>query len=375
MSDYFLADDLSGALDAAAAFHHAGRKVTIALSPDEWPETSADGIVGLTTETRNAVPAVAARAVTAALAQARARGGRLLYKKIDSTLRGPVEAELRALRSVMPDTPVLFTPANPAVGRTVRDGVLLVHGVPLAETEFGRDPASPARESVIRTLLGPIGLERVHIADAQSEADLVAAVAQMEATGGSWVGVGSGALARPIAARLATRPHERGAVPASPLAPGPALMVCGSAHAKNREQATMLARLRDVPVHELRMDAPSAAAGAAIADLRANRGAAILIEEQRHGDSAHVVRAIAAAAQDVLQATGVRRVFVTGGETAFALCRRLGISTLEFCAEIEAGLSVSRAEDVGGARLFAIKPGGFGDAHTWVRAWDALQHR
>ena len=33
MNDYFIADDLSGALDAAAAFHRTGRVVRVPLDP------------------------------------------------------------------------------------------------------------------------------------------------------------------------------------------------------------------------------------------------------------------------------------------------------------------------------------------------------
>jgi uncharacterized protein YgbK (DUF1537 family) len=150
-------------------------------------------------------------------------------------------------------------------------------------------------------------------------------------------------------------------------------MVCGSAHAANREQAAALSIARGVPWRELRPGAPSAATGAAIADIRNHQGAALLIEEQRHGDSADVVRSIAFAVAEVLSETAVRRVFVTGGETAFALCSLLGVTTLSFQAEIESGLSLSSAETPGGRSWFAIKPGGFGDAMTWVRAWDALQ--
>src|SRR3954465_6392592 len=97
MSDYFLADDLSGALDAAAAFHQAGRQVTITLSLEGWPSCGENEIVAYTTETRNAAPATAAAAVERAIARGRRDGGRLVYKKIDSTLRGPVAAELAAL--------------------------------------------------------------------------------------------------------------------------------------------------------------------------------------------------------------------------------------------------------------------------------------
>lgn len=373
MSDYFLADDLSGALDAAAAFHHLGRRrVRIFLAPEDWTGGEGDDVIALTTETRNASPERAAAEVARAIAHGTARGGRLIYKKIDSTLRGQVAAEMAALAAALPGARILFAPANPKVGRTVGDGVLLVHGVPVAETEFARDPMSPVRESVIRRLLGAVASERVMIPDTAGEDDLAAAVTRMDAAGGAWVGVGSGALARPVAARRA-----RGSVAArSPggaakIPAGPALMICGSAHPGNRAQADLLARERQVVPHVVRASDPAAAARAARVNLSHGRGAALLLETER-GESAQVLRALTEAATRVLAATGVARVFATGGETAFALCQALGVRALEFGAEIEPGLSVSYASRREGPFALAVKPGGFGDARTWVRAWDAL---
>ncbi len=368
MNEFFLADDLSGALDAAAAFHRAGRPVRIAWSDAGW-KGAAGGVVGFTTETRNAAPAVAAAIVARTLVAARERGARLVYKKIDSTLRGPVAAEVAALAAQWPEARILFAPANPRVGRTVRDGVLLVQGVPVAGTEFGRDPVCPVHESDLRRLLGDSLGARLVIPDTATEEDLAAAVARMDADGGPWVGVGSGALARPIAARAGVK--GRPGLDESGPPPGPCLLICGSAHRANRAQAARLAAARGVRGGELRLaDAPAAIA-AAIAETRRSGGAALWIEGQR-GDSAAVVRAMAGAAAAIARATGARRLFVTGGETAFALGAELGLPALTFRAEVESGLSVSRGETAEGPWLLAIKPGGFGDEETWVRAWDAL---
>lgn len=371
MSDFFIADDLSGALDAAAAFHHAGRRVIVAVSPDAWAAATPGQVIGITTETRNAAPEIAAAAVRQAVARGRASGGRLLYKKIDSTLRGPVAAELAALEAAMPGTRILFVPANPRVGRTVRNGLLLVNGTPVAETDFARDPLSPVTESAIARLLGAALTPQVVLADASSEEDLAAAVARMNAGGVDWVAVGSGALARPVAASQpgVTLPAE----PAAPEIPaGPVLFVCGSAHGLNREQSSRLAREHGVPVHEVRPADGGPAIQAAISSVRA-RGAAALLLETPRTDSMVALAAIAAAATRVITEGGVRRVFVTGGETAFALGGLLGIAALRFLREVEPGLSISRGEAALGAMLLAVKPGGFGDAQTWIRAWTELR--
>lgn len=369
--DFFVADDLSGALDAAGAFHRAGRRVTIMLSLDAWREAAdPEEVVAITTETRNARPAEAAVAVARAIEHGRARGGRLVYKKIDSTLRGPVAAELDALAAAMPEARILFAPANPAVGRTVREGVLLVRGVPVAETEFGRDPVWPVKASHIRTLLGEVAGGRLEVPDIETESDLAAAVARMDGGGGPWVAVGSGALARPVAAR-----ERRVGAPAwtGPAIAGKSvLMVCGSAHQGNREQARVLAEARGVASYELAIDQPDRAREA-VARALSERGGAMLIVESPRRDSARVVRAVAETVAALVAGSGVQRLFVTGGETAFALCDRLEISSLAFRDEIEPGLSLSRGEIMHRPLALAIKPGGFGDLQTWVRAWDALR--
>lgn len=371
MRDFFLADDLSGALDAAGAFHRTGQSVTIAWDARGW-EQAGEGIVAFTTETRNTPPAVAAATVSEVIVRARRAGARLIYKKIDSTLRGPVAAEVAALAREMPEARILFAPANPAVGRTVREGVLRVHGIPVADTEFGRDPVNPVRESDIRRLLADVAPGRITIPDAATPENLAAAVAAMDTQGGPWVAVGSGALARPVAARLKGREPRPPVAP--PLPPGPILMLCGSAHAANRHQAAMLERARGIPVLEFRLSDAVACTQAAIGAMQAAGGACLLMEERR-ADSAEVLRQIALAGVSILQATGARRVFVTGGESAYALGRHWGMAALAFRAEIESGLCVAESIVSCGPVLIAIKPGGFGDDGTWVRAWDALMNR
>jgi uncharacterized protein YgbK (DUF1537 family) len=194
----------------------------------------------------------------------------------------------------------------------------------------------------------------------------------MVAKGGEWVAVGSGALARPVAALDARTPPatSAGAVRSRPA--GPVLLLCGSAHAGNRAQAAALAHASGVPVVELRLSDPTVAIAAAMAGLRTAGGASLVVEASRH-DSAVVLRALVAAAVEILAATGTNRIFATGGETAFALCRQLGIAALEFGEEIEPGLVLSRAVADCGPLQIAIKPGGFGTAEAWVRAWERLR--
>lgn len=357
MKEFFLADDLSGALDAGAAFFRAGRRVRTVLEGG-LPEPWGDEVVAVTTETRNGAAEVAREKVRGVLERARESGARLLFKKIDSTMRGPVAAELEALLAAMPKTRVLFSPANPAAGRTVRDGVLYVRGVRVSETEFARDPVWPVRASELKVLLGEAANERVTIADAETQEDLERAVKEMRARGGDWVAVGSGALAAAVAGKRI--PNTGG----ESVAPGRMLVVCGSGHPLNRVQAERLKRERGARTREV--------------TLRGERNpgelnADVLTLETMRGESAAALRAIVGAAKEAIERERVRKIFVTGGETAFALCQELGVRELEFSDEVETGVCVCEAEQ-GGARMWiAVKPGGFGDEETWVRVWDRLR--
>jgi uncharacterized protein YgbK (DUF1537 family) len=321
--------------------------------------------VGITTETRNASPNEAKRRVREAMA----RPGQLLYKKIDSTLRGPIVAELAALLEERPRARVLFAPANPRAGRIVRDGLLWVHGRPVAETEFAHDPLCPVRESSVRRLLSALPADRMVIPDTETAEDLRAAVARMDAEGGEWVGVGSGALANSVAeVRLGRREASH---PAGSMPSGKTLLVCGSAHPGNRQQAEMLRQEHGIPLFALDGADVETAVQAVTAHLRDGAGATLVAPSART-TSAEALDRVTEAALRIIAECDVRRLFISGGETGYAVCRALGISALQFMKEIEPGVALSAAKLQERPMRVAMKPGGFGDAATWVRVWDAL---
>ncbi len=89
-----IADDLTGALDAAAPFAMRGLKTVVALSPHGLPEALATGasVVGVSTDSREVDPDIARSRMGAVLEGLPETVG--LFKKIDSRLKGNVAAEL-----------------------------------------------------------------------------------------------------------------------------------------------------------------------------------------------------------------------------------------------------------------------------------------
>lgn len=240
----------------------------------------------------------------------------------------------------------------------------------MAETEFARDPMSPVRQSELRAFVGALGGERIVIPDTATAADLATSVVQMNKGGPDWVPVGPGALARAVADRSSRRAVPQTDV-ISTFPRGPILLVCGSAHALNRAQAEELHRQRGVPVCELRIDNIAGTVRAAVDALGRSGSLSLLVGATRTARDVDL-HAIAEATAQIIAQAKVRRIFVTGGESAFAICRMQEIPALDLLAEIEPGGCLAYGVGRDGDRLLAVKPGGFGGTETWVRVWDKL---
>src|SRR5918993_5117920 len=158
-----VADDLTGAADTGVQFVHAGYRTAVLFRATEVIEDNLDAVV-FDTDSR-AMPAgfAAKRVVDAAHA---AREARTVYKKLDSTLRGNIAAELAAALGGARRKRIVVAPAFPAAGRTTVGGIQRVHGVPVDETEMANDPNTPVREAHVPSLLadafssvGPLSVE------------------------------------------------------------------------------------------------------------------------------------------------------------------------------------------------------------------------
>ncbi len=137
-----LADDLTGATDVGAACLRHPTPSRIAALPEAAADVLASHAALAIVNTQSRLLSGEA-AGTRVLAIARLAGQRRWLKKTDSALRGPLGAELNALLTASGAERLVFVPAYPEAGRTTIGGVHRIHGVPVAASEFGRDPASP----------------------------------------------------------------------------------------------------------------------------------------------------------------------------------------------------------------------------------------
>jgi uncharacterized protein YgbK (DUF1537 family) len=334
-----IADDLTGALEAGAKFADEGIPSQVAVrsrSEAGFPVEVID------TESRH-LPEDAAAALISAVD---ASDARVVYKKTDSTLRGNIAAELRALARACPDARIAYIPAYPALGRTVRNGHLYVHGEPVHRTPFASDSLNPVTGSSISRVIGA-GL-RCTVHDGETAADVAEATAAALADPHCRIIAGPASVAAELARQLD--------VPRRSIAPWPrisrCLVVCGSRHPASVRQIAF-------------------AESSGCASTNSDALWRILhLAVQSSADAIGIAAATGRLVRGLLEDDEIDAVMIFGGDTAFGILEALGCPALEPIGEILPGVAVSRVK---GRSLHLItKAGGFGEEDLIYRTKQLL---
>ncbi len=390
-----LADDLTGACDTAQPF--AAVAPTGVLTRDLKGLERAGGwrVLGINGRTRSLEPQAARAATREILRRLGDLGPAVLYKKIDSTLRGNVTAELQGVAEAFPDRAVLVAPAFPAMGRTTVQGQVLVRGVPADRTEYAADPRHPVRDACLlrlcdgegrhganlvplaqvregpaalaAALARPRGPARFLCVDAETDADLETIARAIEAGGARYILVGSAGLAGALA-RVGRGKATADAAPAWPVQ-GRRLAVIGTRNPAAVGQVEWvrrhgLAALIAVHPERCQGDRWDAEAGALRGHARAALEAGRDVVVHVAGGYAPEVSAsrLLAALVDEIPPDAVRGLILSGGGTAQAVLGCLGAWGIQaLAAAIPPGCSLGllRGGRYEGIRVL-LKAGGFG---------------
>ncbi|KKI93327.1 hypothetical protein WQ54_03565 [Bacillus sp. SA1-12] len=149
-----IADDLTGANDSGVQLVKKGLRSSVIfdLHPLAAEQSYLDAIV-IDTDSRAVSKTEAYEAVSKASFFLKENGFTHIYKKIDSTLRGNLGAEIEAVTTVFDPEFCIIAPAFPRIGRTTKNGMHYLNGIPLSETEISKDPKCPVKESSLCRLL------------------------------------------------------------------------------------------------------------------------------------------------------------------------------------------------------------------------------
>lgn len=350
-----IADDLTGAMDAAGPFAARGIATWVVASPDDCEARDVAGaqVVSVNTESRHLGKAESAARVAACFDRVGGDDFGLIVKKIDSTLRGNVVAETQAILQRAGRTEAVVAPAFPGQGRTVRDGRVYVRGVPLEQTAFVRDALSPALATPLADAFSQAGM-RVMLRDAENDADLDAVVASLPQGEGAPLVVGSAGITSALARAMA----RGGKMAVPPAVKGRLVFIIGSRAQASREQ---VARLQAEGA--LVVPAPNGAP-ASLPTTEGDRSIVLLAvpdDAGREGDAEQVARGLAASGLALARQPGTGALIATGGDTAIAVLRASGNGALEVGGELMPGIACARLLVDGKPLWLVTKAGGFGN--------------
>jgi uncharacterized protein YgbK (DUF1537 family) len=342
-----VADDLTGAFDAAVAFAREDGAVHVGIGalPPSAP------VVATSTGARDGRPDDAAAVTALAVRTLREQGIPRAFVKLDSRLRGPAAAIVEAAAEAWGSDVTLVAPALPSEGRGLLGATLTVGGTPVPgqRLEFSDDarvanvPVGPVPDDLLAAVERAVaGGARIVTCDGSTHAHLAAVAEAARKLDGRVLLAGSSGLARAMAGPAGA---------AAPLAPvAGVLFVLGSPEPVLRAQ---LARLLDSRADARVVD--SLGSGPPSAER----------------DDGTLAAQLARKAAEVIRGGGVGAVVCIGGAVAAEVCRELGISAVRIVGDLGDGLVVSRGLPSGDL-LIAVRSGGFGPPDHLVHAHDVL---
>ncbi len=418
MEAVILADDLTGANDSGVQLARRGLTTSVLFKMDAQSVRGQDAIV-LNTDSRACTSQEAYSRVVEAAQFLRLLPAEFIYKKIDSTLRGNIGAELDAMDDVFQPEFIIIAPAYPDNGRTTTEGIHYLYGQPVHETDIGADKKTPVTTSYIPELLaqqtkkavalisitelraGKCGVVkrldallsegvRYVVSDAECEADLYILVEGVRESGYRVVWAGSAGLAKCLPV---------GAVYLQPMAEPilhkdsnsrqnlPVLVVVGSITARSHVQLQALLASKETVGIELQSKRLVQKSEWREREIRraCERGLdalhsghhvvlhvptnesvitdTIKVGLAHYHDIVEISNSIAGAIGEVvsnlLHTGDWAGVVMTGGDTATQICKQLGTERFELIDEVESGVPIGLL--CGGLELHAVtKAGNFG---------------
>lgn len=160
MSRYLIiADDFTGANDTGVQLKRRGISTSVVFTSDLIDKDQSSFVID--TESRSLSEDDAYNKIKNILNDVELNDFKYLIKKVDSTLRGNVAKEIKAVDEAYKSELVIFAPALPDLKRTTVNGIHMLDGVPITCTEMAKDPIKPVKEDNITRILESVYDEEV----------------------------------------------------------------------------------------------------------------------------------------------------------------------------------------------------------------------
>ena len=382
-----IADDLSGANDVGCKVFENGFKCAAVDASKQTLRRfllNYKGIPILNTASRMLSPGLAYKAVCLAVSPLNKYN--LIYKKIDSTLRGNIGSEIDACIDALKIKAVALVPAFPELGRTTVYGRHFLKGRLLENTEYARDPVNPLSTSDISVLLkeqskygsvlvdidlirqGPKAIKYfirsksgskplIFYFDCLNSSDMkIIAKAVKEFK----VIAGASALAGYIF------PKRKTIISAYPKANRGNAYLAGSLKEITHKQVKRLSKVKNIPVYPILADKPCRSNGEDVI---------FCVKLLKSGVKTKTRKKIEASFKrevlDLVLKQKYGRLFITGGATAEIIFKALKINYTEIKDVLFAGVPLTYSPE---RNIYVItKPGGFGEENALLKIHERLK--
>jgi len=376
-----IADDFTGAAELAGVGLSHGLEVELLIEQVE-PSPGTEMLV-LATDTRSSSLEDALESLRTVAREVKKYHASLVYKKIDSVLRGHILEEIQVLIDELDMVGAILVPANPVMGRVIIDGHYYVNGEPLQSTSFSQDPEFEINTSSVSSLLSRNGAtqafrivkpadfkgrERITVGEASSGEDLDFWAEKAE---GGWLPVGAAGFFQSLLKRNGSNPGLATAGPGL-LDSDRILYICGSTFHGSKEQVGLAseagphvcympeALFNEEPSWEEELHQWVGS----VRETIETHGKAVVAVKQAviagNGRSEWIRKQVSVLVEGVLSLTGVNELVIEGGSTASAILYRLGLTSLKPFHQFTHGVIRMELEGRPGMYL-TLKPG----SYTW----------
>jgi uncharacterized protein YgbK (DUF1537 family) len=371
MEQYLIvADDFTGANDTGVQLRRRGIPVSVVFS---GVLVSGDDSSVIDTESRALSAKEAYQKVSEELKNIAFGKFTHVMKKVDSTLRGNIAVETKAIDDMFRSELIIFAPALPDLGRTTVNRIHLLNGTPVTRTELSRDPKTPVVEDDIQKILESafdekvihVGLEdvqggnidfsggRVFTFDASTNADMRGIIRAALGTGKQVLWAGTAAMADNLLAVNHTLP--------------PALAVVTSLSSVTRDQVRYAeqqgVKVVQYPIHDIldKKARPEDFAAPVLEILEKGQDAMLVsastydpaaVEKSSEAGarrefsgekvSEYMQTSLGPLTRNILESVKVSGLFLAGGDTAIGFFNAVGAKGSSIITEIAVGIPLMR---------------------------------
>ncbi|HEV8282923.1 MAG TPA: four-carbon acid sugar kinase family protein [Chitinophagaceae bacterium] len=363
-----LADDITGAAELAGIGLRYELKAEIIMSASQHADVD---LLVVCTDSRSLNNEDAEKVTVKALQEILSLKPELIYKKIDSVLRGHILDEVKVQMKLTGLNKAVILAANPSLGRTIKDGKYYIDGVLIHKTGFATDPEFAITDSDVLKMIGATDNDEIKtlrhvdklpqngivIGEAETTADMNAWAGRVN---NNWVLVGAGDFFISLLhKRFSVREGNKANIEL------PHLFVSGTAFDKSKQFIKSVKEKNEcvayLPLFTRENDEFNDESWLNQVSRIINKQNRVIIaisnEENRfEGVSAlHLRSFMAKAIKRILQREKIKELFIEGGSTAGAILQEMKITSLEPKNELQRGVVRMKVKDM----YITMKPGSY----------------